>query len=419
MTRLMQLCWETKSVPTAWRLAQAILIYKKGPLTECENYRPISLISILHKVYANILLNRLKAAGAERRLWHTQFGFRSARSTEDALFIVRRRLEQAWASRGGKYLFLVLDWRRAFDGISPSRLTWALKRFGIPELMLEAVVGIIYTDRQFIVQEDGGASNPRPQKAGISQGCPLSPFLFGILMSILMVDAREKLTAEAKEAWSKDRLGEVLYADDALIYGESGKQVEEYSKAVEQCGAEYGLQIHSSKFQLLKASTQQNVWSPEGKTIEDKESMVYLGASVHANGRANSEVGRKIGLAHADFKNLSRVWRHAATTRKRKLELFNAMIVSRLRYSTASLWLTKPELRRLDGFHCRCLRQILGVQPSFISRVSNDKVLKLASQDKLSETIRSAQLQLLAKVLVDLGKKDIEATDIPWRKPNP
>ena len=87
-------------------------ILQKGNPKDCGNYRPISLVSILYKVYAMLLLNRLKAAGVERRLWPSQFGFRQGFSTEDALFIVRRNIDKAWAARGGSVLLLALDWEK-------------------------------------------------------------------------------------------------------------------------------------------------------------------------------------------------------------------------------------------------------------------------------------------------------------------
>ena len=95
-------------------------------------------MSVLSKVYAKILLDRLKEAGAENRVSSSQFGFKSSCSTEDALFIVRRRVEQAWSARGGRTYLLALDWRKAFDSISPDRLMHALKRFGLNESMLDA-----------------------------------------------------------------------------------------------------------------------------------------------------------------------------------------------------------------------------------------------------------------------------------------
>ena len=89
------------------------------------------------------------------------------------------------SARGGRASILALDWGKAFDCISVPSLLVALRRFGIGESMLQAI-GDIYANRLFFVSDDGHASTMRPQFAGISQGCPLSPFLFGILVSVLM-----------------------------------------------------------------------------------------------------------------------------------------------------------------------------------------------------------------------------------------
>ena len=119
-------------------------------------------MSVLYKVYATILLNRLKSAGAEARLWSRQFGFKSGCSTGDALFIVRKRVEQALAARGGQAFLLSLDWRKAFDSISPEALLHALARFGLPQHMLK-VIRAIYSSRSFQVRDAGSTSQPHNQ----------------------------------------------------------------------------------------------------------------------------------------------------------------------------------------------------------------------------------------------------------------
>ena len=410
---LMQLCWETKSMPQAWHVARFVLIFYKGSPAECDNYRPISLLSILSKVYAMILLSRLKHAGAEQRLWSRQFGFRSKRSTEDALFIVRRRLEQAWASRAGRTFVLALDWRKAFDCISGQALMLALQRFGISQPMMEAIADI-YTDRSFCVSDEGHMSTARPQKAGISQGCPLSPFLFGILMTVLMTDAQARLSSAAREALDKGNLEDVLFADDTLVIGSVGTHVEQYMEAIEACGREYGLQIHWGKVQLLTVCTDQFLKSPTGQALNRSTSMVYLGSAIDSDGKYTAELSRRIGAATCDFNTLTAVWKNASLSAARKVEVFNAVIVSKLRYCTASAWLSKGCLRRLDGFHCRCLRKILGIKASFISRVSNDQVRTLAKTKHLSVEIRRSQLKLFGQVLRDPAKsilKDVAFCD--------
>ena len=95
--------------PESWKLARIILLFKKGDPANCENYRPISLLSIGYKTLAAILLSRLKAGGAEAKIWETQFGFRSGYGTTDALFIARRLLENVHAIQDKSCIMVALD----------------------------------------------------------------------------------------------------------------------------------------------------------------------------------------------------------------------------------------------------------------------------------------------------------------------
>jgi len=91
-------------------------------------------------------------------------------------------------------------------------------------------------------------------------------------------------------------------------------------------------------------------------------------------------------------------------TTRRKLQLLEACILSKMKYGIASAWLLKADLRRLDGFHARCLRKILGIKPAYVSRVSNDRVREISGQAPFSERIRTMQCKLLEAVLTDPNK---------------
>jgi hypothetical protein len=176
---------------------------------------------------------------------------------------------------------------------------------------------------------------------------------------------------------------------------------------VTKVGAEYGLQVHWGKVHLVPIRTDQPIFAPGGERIKAQESMLYLGSTIHGNGRFGCEVGRKIGAAAGDFKALQRVWKHASISRQRKLQLFDSLIQSKLRYAIASAWLLKADLRRLDGFQANCLRTILGIKCSYISRVSNEKVLEKASFAKFSVTTRTSQVRLLGQIITDPRKENL------------
>ena len=86
-------------------------------------------------------------------------------------------------------------------------------------------------------------------------------------------------------------------------------------------------------------------------------------------------------------------------SRRRKLELFASLIESRLLYGLTGAWLRVAERRRLDGFHARCLRQILKIPPAYFSRISNQKVLASAGRPKASTMLCRRQLVHFGKVL--------------------
>ena len=81
-------------------------------------------------------------------------------------------MELAWARRSGQVSLLALDWKKAFDSISPQALLIALRRFGLPSKYVD-IIGSIYADRKFRVKSGTDSSSERLQNFGISQGCPL------------------------------------------------------------------------------------------------------------------------------------------------------------------------------------------------------------------------------------------------------
>ena len=250
----------------------------------------------------------------------------------------------------------------------------------------------IYERRFFSVVDGGSKSQAREQRSGISQGCPLSPFLFVMLMSVAMKDAEPLLSPSCLLALQARSLDVVLYADDTLLIGSNESHLQEFLAAVATSGATYGMELHWSKFQLLQVNGSYQLAAPDGTAIAPSDLMTYLGASLYADGAVKSELNSKLGYAWAELKKLERLWKHTVLTTEKKIRILNGVIVPRVLYGLDTAWLNAAETRRLNGFYCRCLRTAMRIKPAFVSRVSNASVLQQAGQIELSRALMKRQL---------------------------
>ena len=227
-----------------------------------------------YKVLASLILQRLKDAGSESRLSNSQFGFRPNRGTADALFIVRRIIEATIDDRDASLYVVLLDWSKAFDRIKHDALMSALHRFGVRGPFLE-LIGAIYRDRSFSVIDAGCDSRVHEQLAGIAQGCPLSPYLFIILMTVVMVDAKALTNGVEPKPYIVSP--DVVYADDTLLMSSSPVLVQKLLDNVALTGRSYGLELNLDKTVLLRVRGQEYIFSVDGKPLKIKTDTYILG----------------------------------------------------------------------------------------------------------------------------------------------
>ena len=133
--------------------------------------------------------------------------------------------------------------------------------------------------------------------------------------------------------------------------------------------------------------------------ILSKTEMEYLGTVLASDGKTGRELIRRIGAAKGDLIALAKVWKHSTLSQSRKRDIYVALIESKLLYSLSSVCLNVAEQRKLNGFQNRCLRQITGIKPAFISRISNAEVLRRSNHGGATTLLQKRQLHLFDKVL--------------------
>ena len=143
--------------------ANVASLFKKGDTQNVANYRPISLLNTMYKLYAAIIQSRIEVQ-LDDQLQKMQFGFRRHRGTAQAIHCVRRAAEFGELT-GNKMVMVLLDWEKAFDKVHQKRMIQALQRFGIPNKICDAI-GSIYKEPKFKVQDRNSTSEEKKAKGG-------------------------------------------------------------------------------------------------------------------------------------------------------------------------------------------------------------------------------------------------------------
>ncbi|XP_061472647.1 uncharacterized protein LOC133380093 [Rhineura floridana] len=124
-------------IPDDWQMAIVVPIYKKGKRADPSNYRPISLLSVISRLYTSHLLEKLSSwLDDENLLADEQAGFRSGRSTVDQGLVLQHLVEKYSSPKGGALFTAFIDLKSAFDLVSRERLWEKLKDTNMDRCLL-------------------------------------------------------------------------------------------------------------------------------------------------------------------------------------------------------------------------------------------------------------------------------------------
>ena len=143
LMKLFSSCLKCRRIPVSWKHAKMLLLHKKGDQSDISNDRPICLLPVIYKLFAMVLLNRIRNTLEEQQPVE-QAGFCSGFSTTDHLHALNQLREKSREFKIPLYLAFV-DFEKAFDSIyTKSRLDSLTNQAVDPryvELLLEAYTG--------------------------------------------------------------------------------------------------------------------------------------------------------------------------------------------------------------------------------------------------------------------------------------
>ena len=133
IVRLFNAIFDSGNFLSIWTEGRCIIIllFKKGHANDANNYRGITLISCLEKMFTSVINNRLlKWSNENSIVTDAQFGFKPGYGTTDAIFSLHTVISKVLSSKKKLYC-CVVDYRKAFDSVNRYKLLFKLARSGI------------------------------------------------------------------------------------------------------------------------------------------------------------------------------------------------------------------------------------------------------------------------------------------------
>ena len=190
LAKLFNKCLKKSCFPDCWKVSSVVPVFKNvGERATAKNYRPVSLLSVVSKVFEKLVNNRIVDYLEKCGLFSDfQYGFRSSRSTADLLTVVSDRIARAF-NRSGATRAVALDISKALHNLIPGQI------FGL--------ISSFLSNRRLQVVLDGKSSQEHPVNAGVPQGSILGPTLFLLYINDLPDDVICNIA---------------IYADDTTLY---------------------------------------------------------------------------------------------------------------------------------------------------------------------------------------------------------
>ena len=282
--KLFNYIFDSGIFPSVWSDGLLIPLYKKGSTSNPDNFRGITLLSTLGKLFTRLLNSRYDEWAESYRIYvEAQYGFRAGRGTVDCIYILHSAINNFIES--GKALYtLFVDFSKAFDRVVYDNLWYKLIKLGIHGKIFD-IVKSMYSNVKTRVFSNGTKSDPFPSSLGVRQGECLSPFLFSMYVNDLEY---ELSLPDAGIDIGHMKLLLLMYADDVVLFANSAQSLQaEIDKLRIYCD-KWKLRINVNKTVIcvFRKGTRlpRAQWKYGDVILKVTNKITYLGLTLSSNG---------------------------------------------------------------------------------------------------------------------------------------
>ena len=378
---LLTTIWTTFSVPSSWLISSITCLFKnKGSRSDAANYRGLSIMSTCSKIIIALVISRIRNA-YEVIISNYQFGFRSNRSTTNAIFILQNSINISSTP-----LFICfIDLKAAYDWINRD-MVFKILDIRLKSPILVNILKVFYTGTSAAIK---GSKIFFKTFTGCRQGGVESPVLFNICLDFVLrcveyevlqrfpntglqysyripghCSTREQRSVNGLSG--NQRLRMILYADDiALLCGDID-ELAEILNIYDKTFTRFGLKISTGKTETMAFNVPEEIKEKSslisigGVALKNVRTFKYLGHMVTNNDDDPSHyLSFRISSAFQKWNELKHILTDKKIIMSTRIKLLEACVRSRLLYSAQSWELSPSELRKLETIWHGFLRKMI------------------------------------------------------------
>ena len=375
---------EDNLFPQKLKLADVAPIHKKGDTTLLKNYRPVSLIPIISKIFERDMYNQILVY-MDKYLSPYLFGYRKGHSTEQCLIVMLELWKKALDSKETAGAILT-DLSKAFDCLNHNLLLAKMAAYGFDENALLFIKDYL-TNREQRTKVNGSFSSWLKVKQGVPQGSILGPLLFNIFINDMFFFLKDTNIAN--------------YADDSTLYATNVttesllKNLENETTTILDWFRLNEMKPNDDKCHLIVCNHDNLSVKLGGEVIKSTNSVKLLGIIIDKDLNFTSHVSELIKKGNQKLHALARISNYLSEDKLRII--MKTFIQSQFNYCPL-VWMFHNRMlnKKINKLHERALRIVY----------KNDKLTfqELLEKDD-SVTIHQKNLQKLATEMFRIKNK--------------
>lgn len=367
-------------IPQCLNSSEIITLYKKGDPLNCENYRPISLLSHIYKLLMQVIYNRIKDK-LTNCLPPFQAAYQPNRSTIEQIQIIQQTIEKSLEFQQSIVICFV-DYKKAFDSINQTKLWEALHFYTDIDPAYINLLAAIYENATTKIRTCLGTTDLIKLLKGVRQGDILSALLFCIVLLVILATTFDDTEMGIKLAGLL--LTYIAFADDLALVTYSVTEMNEVLQNLQFHSQVFGLSINISKtkYMLIGNHPDGQFCEINGEQLEKVENFQYLGRTINNSNNDLKAVDKLISKGWDAFNKVKSILKSKTTPMITKQKTIETYILPCVLYASETITWRKNLLRKMEIFQNDIMRSCLNKR-----RVDRFPINELRQKTKLTPII--------------------------------